>query len=96
MLRFVAIVAAMVAAANGDAPPPPPPAYKPAPAPYKPAPAYKQPAYDESPKPYAYEYAVKDDYSGANFAAQETADGKSILKLLSFGLLKKYNELHNC
>jgi len=76
MLRFVAVVAAMVAAANGDAPPPP--AYKPAPAPYKPAPAYKEPAYDESPKPYAYEYAVKDDYSGANFAAQETADGKAV------------------
>ena len=82
MLRFVAVVAAMVAAVNGDAPPPP--AYKPAPAPYKPAPAYKQPAYDESPKPYAYEYAVKDDYSGANFAAQETADGKSIFNTFFF------------
>merc|ERR1711997_701622 len=50
------------------------------PAPYHaPAPAYgKAPHYDETPKPYAYEYAVQDDYSGANFAAAETADGKAV------------------
>merc|ERR1719219_2010787 len=50
------------------------------PAPYHaPAPAYgKAPHYDETPKPYAYEYAVKDDYSGANFGAAETADGKVV------------------
>ena len=37
-----------------------------------------QPHYDESPKPYAYQYGVKDDYSGANFNAQEQADGKVV------------------
>ena len=30
------------------------------------------------PKPYAYEYGVHDDYSGANFAQSETADGKNV------------------
>merc|ERR1712061_500361 len=44
-----------------------------------PAPSYgKAPTYDESPKPYAYEYAVQDDYSNANFAASETSDGKAV------------------
>merc|ERR1711931_93205 len=44
------------------------------PAPYHPAPAYKQPSYDE-PAVYHYGYAVSDDYSGANFAANENRDG---------------------
>merc|ERR1712036_438 len=45
------------------------------PAPYHaPAPAH----YDESPKPYAFQYGVADDYSGAKFNAQETADGKAV------------------
>merc|ERR1712037_457776 len=52
---------------------PPPPAY--APAPYPPAPHAKHP--DEAPKPYAFQYGVADDYSGAKFNAQETADGKA-------------------
>merc|ERR1711935_1236030 len=30
------------------------------------------------PQPYTYAYAVKDDYSGANFNAQESADGKVV------------------
>merc|ERR1711997_676976 len=47
-----------------------------APAPYHPAP--KAPHYDESPKPYAFQYGVADDYSGAKFNAQETADGKAV------------------
>merc|ERR1739842_211562 len=38
------------------------------------APAYKE----EAPKPYAFQYGVADDYSGANFNAQETADGKAV------------------
>merc|ERR1712029_522423 len=46
-------------------------AYKPAPAPYKPEPVYE-------PRPYSYAYAVKDDYSGANFNAQETSEGKAV------------------
>merc|ERR1712025_1167999 len=57
---------------------PPPPAYAPAPYHPAPAPAYKPAPYDEAPKPYAFQYGVKDDYSGANFNAQETADGKAV------------------
>merc|ERR1739838_491276 len=54
----------------------PAPVYKPAPA-YKPAhpqQAYHEPAY-EGPALYQYGYAVADDYSGANFAANENRDG---------------------
>ncbi|QQP55920.1 Uncharacterized protein FKW44_000409 [Caligus rogercresseyi] len=40
------------------------------PAPYHPAPAYK-----EVPAAYQYQYAVKDDYSGVNFGADEARDG---------------------
>ncbi|KAF0296887.1 Pro-resilin [Amphibalanus amphitrite] len=61
---------------------PAPAPYKPAPAPYNPAPAYKpapyhpEPQYKEEAKPYAFDYAVKDGYSGADFAANENSDGK--------------------
>merc|ERR1712001_147572 len=44
--------------------------YKPA---YKPA-SYKEPEYD-GPAVYKYGYAVADDYSGANFEANEGRDG---------------------
>merc|ERR1712228_876224 len=64
------IVAAAVALPAG------PPAPYHAPAPYPPAP--KAPHYDEAPKPYAFQYGVADDYSGAKFNAQETADGKAV------------------
>merc|ERR1712133_135167 len=37
-------------------------------------PVYKQPSYDE-PAVYHYGYAVADDYSGVNFAANENRDG---------------------
>merc|ERR1711894_699673 len=56
------------------------PYHAPAPAPYHaPAPvhhaaAYKEPAYD-APAVYGYEYAVADDYSKANFGANEARDG---------------------
>merc|ERR1711944_132384 len=72
MLRiaaFAALVAVSVALPAG----PPAPYHAPAPAPYH-APA----PYDESPKPYAFQYGVADDYSGAKFNAQETADGKAV------------------
>ena len=62
---FAAMSAAVVTSSPAG-PPPPPPAYG------KPAP------YDEAPKPYAYEYGVTDEYSGANFRAAETADGKAV------------------
>jgi len=73
------IVSALVACAAAAAP------YHPAPAPYHaPAPAYHAAphhapaAYDESPKPFAFEYGVADDYSGAKFNAAETTDGKTL------------------
>ena len=34
--------------------------------------------YDEHPKPYAFEYGVHDDYSGANFNQHEGSDGKVV------------------
>merc|ERR1711936_463781 len=80
MLRiaaFAALVAIAVAAPAG-----PPAPYHPAP-PYAPAP-YHAPAphpakyVDEAPKPYAFQYGVADDYSGAKFNALETADGKAV------------------
>ena len=74
-------------------PPPPPPApyapiphpaplpYKaapvPHPAPYKPHP-HPAPYKEEPARPYAFEYGVVDEYSGANFNAHETADGKVV------------------
>ena len=66
MLRFtvfVALVAAVSALPAG------PPAY---------GPPHPAPKYDESPKPYAFQYGVDDGYSGAKFSAQETADGKVV------------------
>ena len=57
--------------ASAPPPPPPPPAY--APAPYH----YPKPI-DEAPEPYAFQYGTADDYSGAKFNAQETADGKAV------------------
>merc|ERR1712018_528752 len=35
-------------------------------------------AYHESPKPYAYEYGVHDQYTGANFAQSEKSDTKAV------------------
>merc|ERR1712165_53111 len=81
MLRiaaFAALVAVAVAAPAG----PPAPYHAPAPA-YAPAPYYAPAPHpakyvDEAPKPYAFQYGVADDYSGAKFNAQETADGKAV------------------
>ena len=56
--------------------PAPAPAYKPAPAPaYKPAPTYHEPQYEDAHPAYNYAYAVKDDYAGLHFGADETRDG---------------------
>ena len=65
MLRFAVFAVVVAAVAAIPAGPP---------APYKPAPAH----YDEAPKPYAFQYGVADEYSGTNFNAQETADGKAV------------------
>merc|ERR1719211_841986 len=78
MFRLTVVCALVACAAAIPAAPPAP--YHPAPAPLvHPAPAYGEPpVYDETPKPYAFEYGVADDYSGANFKAAETADGKAV------------------
>merc|ERR1711936_673316 len=54
-----------------------PAAYAPAPVAYKPAPAYKAETYPDEVSPYTFTYAVADDYSKANFNAEETSDGAS-------------------
>merc|ERR1712179_725917 len=77
----LAIVFALVAAAVADHPAP---YHAPAPAPYH-APAHPV-AYDESPKPFAFEYGVADDYSGARFNAAETTDGKTLTGSYSVNL----------
>merc|ERR1712018_754738 len=49
-----------------------------APAYHAPAPAYgKAEVYPDEVSPYPYTYAVADDYSKANFNAEETSDGAS-------------------
>ncbi|CAB4063349.1 unnamed protein product [Lepeophtheirus salmonis] len=46
---------------------------------YNSSPSYTQPiSYQESPRPYNYEYAVNDEYSGVNYSAQENSDGKVV------------------
>ena len=54
-----------------------PPSY--APSPYKPpTPSYAPaPSYKEEPANYQYEYAVKDDYAGVDFGANEYRNGYS-------------------
>ena len=56
------------------------PVYHPAPTPvYHAAPApYHAPVVDVAPKPYAFQYGVADDYSGAKFSASETSDAKVV------------------
>ena len=78
MNAFVTLFAPFGAAAAMPAAPAP--YHAPAPAPYHaPAPApYHAPAHPKeyAPAPFAYQYGVADDYSKANFNAQETSDGK--------------------
>ncbi|TRY71834.1 hypothetical protein TCAL_10390, partial [Tigriopus californicus] len=73
------VAAALAATALADNPSPYEPApYKPAPykpAPYKPAPYKPHSEYkDEAPQPFAYQYGVKDGYSGADFDKKEEQD----------------------
>merc|ERR1712141_898384 len=65
---FSALVAATCAPA-ADAPP----AYG-APAPYAPHPVEKLP-----PQPFAYQYGVKDDYSGASFDKSESQNAEGVV-----------------
>merc|ERR1712018_389651 len=48
-----------------------------APAYHAPAPAYKAETYADEISPYTFSYAVADDYSKANFNAEEQSDGAS-------------------
>merc|ERR1712242_447969 len=64
----VALAAALLAVAVADKVPV---AYAPAPAYHKPAP-YKEEKLP--PQPFAYQYGVKDDYSGASYQKSETQD----------------------
>ena len=76
LIKFQAFIAlCLLAVAAADNAPYRPAPYHPAPAPYHPAPAYKQPAYADAAPVYAYNYAVADDYSGANFGQNENRDG---------------------
>ena len=61
---FLAVVALFAASVLADDPPR---AYAPAPAPYK------EPAY--APAQYAFDWAVKDDYSGNDFGQNEERNG---------------------
>ncbi len=65
MLAFLALAALVASASTAPAGPP---------APH--GPSYHEPKYE--PRPYAYEYGVHDEYSGANFNAQETSDGAAV------------------
>ena len=66
---------------------PPTPTYKPVKPTYKPTPApyhspekpsyHPEPKYQDHPVNYEYAYAVKDDYSGLHFGANEKRDGYS-------------------
>ena len=55
-----------------------PTSYHPAPA-YKPAPYHPEPQYKEEAKPFAYDYAVNDHYTGTNFAKNEKSDGHNVV-----------------
>merc|ERR1712076_6806 len=68
----VFIISACLAAAASAAS-----VYAPAPVAYKPAPAYHAETYPDEISPYTYTYAVADDYSKANFNAEEASDGAS-------------------
>ena len=54
--------------------PKPAPYHPPAPKPYHPEPAYKLP-----PRPFAYEYGVNDEYSGAYFSKNEAQDDYGVV-----------------
>ena len=45
---------------------------------HPPLPIYNEIPYSGTKKPYEYAYAVKDDYSGANFDASESSDGNTV------------------
>merc|ERR1712045_357749 len=79
IMNTVIVLSALIAAAAAApaAPVHPAPYHAPAPAPYHaPAPAPYHAPKEYAPAPFAFQYGVADDYSKANFNAQETSDGK--------------------
>ena len=62
---FTLLIASVILASACASPAGPPP---------HPGPGYHEPHYE--PRPYAYEYGVKDEYSGVNFGQSENSDGK--------------------
>merc|ERR1719323_751792 len=73
MLRLV-LSAVLVGVALAAHPPAP---YHPAP--YHPAPEHHADPYKLPPRPFAYEYGVKDEYSGAYFGKQATQDDYGVV-----------------
>ena len=61
---IVAAAFAAVALADRPVAPPPPPR----------RPVYREPEYKQHPQPYAYQYGVQDQYSGASFDKTEKQD----------------------
>merc|ERR1719435_770340 len=59
----LALVCSLLSSVMADGPPA-----------YGPPPSYEK----EVAQPYSYQYAVQDDYSGANFAASENSDAKVV------------------
>ena len=73
LILQIAIVCALVAVVSCRPDGPPPPPYHAPPPPYH-APAPYKPVEKLPPQPFAYQYGVKDDYSGANYEKAETQD----------------------
>ena len=71
MLRIAAFAALMAVAAAAPQYPAPAPVYHAAPV--------HVPVVKEAPKPFAFQYGVADDYSGAKFNAQETQDANGLV-----------------
>merc|ERR1711862_346195 len=59
----LAVVCSLLSSVIADGPPA-----------YGPPPSYEK----EAAQPYSYQYAVQDDYSGANFGASEDSDAKVV------------------
>ncbi len=73
MLQALVISALVAVAVAAPAGPPAPAPYAPPPKAYRPAPYAPKAAYKEPPaQPFAYQYGVKDDYSGNSFDKSET------------------------
>ena len=64
---FIIVIASVLLACASGAPAGPPPHH---------GPGYHAPHYE--PRPYAYEYGVKDEYHGVHFGQNEESDGKVV------------------